>query len=489
LPLAKGELKLSDLIADSLLAPGADGIYALDFTKNLTDFNLSSLVKIPDTSIRQSFAFPLSGGPYQIPPGASILTLTQDEILRLNQVELRKIVGSGGQLQYTLRSYINGFLNFNYSIPGMSKDGNYFQVSAATEPGSPASPFVYQGTVDLAGYSIDLTGSTGYGFNKLTSNLNIATSLTSSGNTPVYGNDSVSVELRFIQPEISYARGYFGQQTYQFDESVSLNNGNTVPAGSIDLANAYCEMQLSNYVGADAIATLDPLISINTLNPSEVAMNFPPLQNDIQMTRAIDQQGQVIPTVLRYEMNATNSNITSFIGNLPDRIALSGSVTLNPLGDINAGNDFVYTNRTLDALLHLSIPLRLATNTLTLTDTIRFDQKEAALKGEGNLILKMWNKFPIGGRLRIALADGQYTEIEVIENNGTFNGSITESPAYSEIIIPVHKDQLSKFVRPNSLIIEALFITEEYPNKVTLNPDMTLKFQLSAAGKGEVGYE
>jgi hypothetical protein len=72
-PLAFGTINISDLVADSLISADENQLWHLMIHENLTDFDLDSLVRIPDTVIRESFVVPITGGPFPIPNGQVII--------------------------------------------------------------------------------------------------------------------------------------------------------------------------------------------------------------------------------------------------------------------------------------------------------------------------------------------------------------------------------------------------------------------------------
>ena len=54
-PLAKGSLSISDLLPEEYLYADADQRWHFRIEKNLTDFQIDSLVEIPDTTIHKAF--------------------------------------------------------------------------------------------------------------------------------------------------------------------------------------------------------------------------------------------------------------------------------------------------------------------------------------------------------------------------------------------------------------------------------------------------
>ncbi|NNE55776.1 MAG: hypothetical protein HKN32_07130, partial [Flavobacteriales bacterium] len=117
-PVTKGSVSLSSLVGDSLIQPDDAGILHLIIEENLTDFDLDSLVAIPDTTVNVGFEFPLPGGPFSLPPGTEVISLDDDFDLNTESAELREVLIKSGTARYQIRNYINGQINLTYTLPG-----------------------------------------------------------------------------------------------------------------------------------------------------------------------------------------------------------------------------------------------------------------------------------------------------------------------------------------------------------------------------------
>ena len=164
-PVIKTKLTMADLVADSLLTADSEGGLRLSVEMPLIDLPLDSILKIPDTTIEKGISFDFAFN--DIAPGTELLPLTDATQYDLGDLALKKVVVREGTLKLKVSSVLETKVEFVYSIPGATKFGSVFQTSQSLEAGSSSDPTSLDLEFDLAGYSIDLTGVTGTGFNTL----------------------------------------------------------------------------------------------------------------------------------------------------------------------------------------------------------------------------------------------------------------------------------------------------------------------------------
>lgn len=493
-PLAYGSWGLGNLIADSLLEVAQDGMYHLVLSENITDFDLDTLVAIEDTLFRQRFVVPFQGGPFSIPPDFNLISFSTNHEVALNDVELKEVLASGGTLQYAIKSYVNGYLTCTYSIPGLSLNGVPTFITANTQPASPSSPFVIQGSIDLAGYTMNLTGEDGSLRNKLYSQINVRTSANAPSNASINGMDSVVVDLRFIAPKISYAKGYFGSSVYEINQEVDFSSSIDMPTGMLNLPAASLALRIENYVGADARLAFNQFAGLSEQSPNAFSLEYSPLFSTINITRATDFSGQVVPTVHEFLLNESNSNIHQFISSLPERLVLNGSLLFNPLGDVSDGNDFIYTKNTLNTWLDVDIPLRFSASQMLFRDTIALTN-DAFSAEDALLAMRFSNTFPLdmqvnlklvkeNGALIQWLAEG--LRIPSAEGYFTPGGILATSHVEN---IGLGSSAIEQLKSPHLLVVEAWLNTPQFPAYIALRPEMRLTFSVSMSANVEVSYD
>ena len=119
---------------------------------------------------------------------------------------------------------------------------------------------------------------------------------------------------------------------------------------------------------------------------------------------------------------------------------------MNPLGDISGGNDFIYTDNTIDLILGLDLPLCLGVDGLTLSDTLFIeDNLEDLPESSGDIHLYLENRFPLGGEIQLFIT---YPEGDLFVSEGIFE--------------PGLQDPLSSFVSPVSSQVSIHLEREEF---------------------------
>ena len=117
LPLLKGQLKLSDLVGDSLIYTDASKLLHFHIEKELTHLKLDTSLQIPDTSIQLKFniIFPVTLNPGQNIPIGNINNL---EFKFDNGIQLKMLKIKQGQLRVKFKNTISQALDVSFSVPG-----------------------------------------------------------------------------------------------------------------------------------------------------------------------------------------------------------------------------------------------------------------------------------------------------------------------------------------------------------------------------------
>lgn len=462
-PLFRGALGLEQIIPDSLLSADQNGLWHLIYSDDLTDLNIDSLVNITDTTFSQSFTVPFSSGTITLPAGASIINVQQDIELNGGGAQLRLIRMKGGTMTYTIRSYINGYMTSVFTMPGVTGNGVPVSITANTAPSLNDIPSEYSGTIDVTGYEIALTGINGSQVNSIASSIAVSVASDAPSSALVQGQDSVVVELSFENAIVEYALGYFGQHQYNLNETVSFLQGTTMPQGLLALERASMKMRLENFIGVDARIFFDEINALGADN-SVLSLTYAPFNQNINVTRALDLGGTIWPTFTNFDINETNSNITSWVGQLPQALQINGTVDINPLGNISGSSDFIYTEFPLKATIDVDIPLRVNSSQITLRDTIEIQEK---IQEDffGHLVMLVENGFPLNATLHLKLRDVVTGSEYVIASNeliqagipGDTDGEIT--PVTSTIRINADTEVFKRIKENNVLILEATMST------------------------------
>ncbi len=493
-PIAHGRLSLGDMVADSLLSLAETGLWHLIISENLTDLNLDSIVSIPDTTIKQSLLVPLIGGPFSIPPNSSIIGIDEENSLNVSQASLKEVHVKGGMLEYTVRNYINGYLTCTYELPGVTKNGEMAVLVANTEPGSSSNPDISFGVLDLSGYEMDLTGESGNEINTLLSHIIVKTSADAPVNAEIFGMDSVSIELKIVDPQISYARGYFGQHQYSLDQTVDFGDALNLPQGILNLSEISVDFEVENFVGADAQIQFNQLLAVNTYSALSNSLNSPDLLSQINVTRATQIGDQIFPTYQHIAISESNSNVDVFIETLPNQVQIDADITINPLGNISDNNDFIYTDKTLNAWMNIDVPLCIGMSGLALSREIELTGDSIDLVANGELFLHLTNGFPFSAEINLVLRNEDSEWISNLIDSTTMTTGLTTDgflvlPQTSVFTIPVTQFVIDNLNAPNRLFLEITFDTPEAVEFIKLTEDNFIDFVLTTRAGTQISIQ
>ena len=466
-PLAYGRLTLSDLTADNGYTDNA-GIYHLYFEKIISGFGTSDLTQIPDTNISQKFVVPLSGGPFQIPGNTAIITQNQNYSVETNGTGLRMVKVKSGQIIVHVKSYVNAYLHPSFTLYNVSEVyGNNTDIDFALTPGSASAPTEGYYTVDMSNKYVVLSGTSGFDYNKLSTHLEIKTEQnTTADQNTIYGQDSVRFELLMSDLVIDYAKGYFGNDSYSFDESFNLAEGANIPTGSLALEQASLGFHVTHKMGFDGKLKINNVSGTNNATGNNVQLSGGNLYNAFFITRSIDNGGTASISNYDINLNEGNSNITSFMGNLPSAISFQGNLELNPFGNVSDGNDFFYSDQLTEAKLVVDVPLRLAASDLTLRDTLNVEVNTDAVR-VSSLTLDIQNAFPMEWKLNVTTMGGAVvaTDLNVPSGNSIDALALATS---STLVIPISEAQWNTIKSEGKLMMQVISNTPSFPQLVNL---------------------
>jgi hypothetical protein len=465
--VAHGRLTLSDLTADNGYTDNA-GVYHLYFEKIISGFGTSDLTQIPDTNISQKFVVPLSGGPFQIPGNTAIITQNQNYSVETNGTGLRMVKVKSGQMIVHVKSYVNAYLHPSFTLYNVSEVyGNNTEIDFALTPGTSAAPTEGYYTVDMSNKYVVLSGTTGFDYNKLATHLEIRTEQnTTADQNTIYGQDSVRFELIMSDLVIDYAKGYFGNDTYSFNETFSLAESANMPTGLLALDQASFGFHMTHKMGFDGKLKIDNVMGLNTYMNTGVWLTGGNLLNPFFITRSIDEGGAASISNYDINLNEGNSNITSFMGSLPHDILFTGSLQLNPFGNVSDGNDFFYSDQLTEAKLIVDVPLRLAASELTLRDTLNVEITADAAR-VSSLILDIQNAFPMEWKLNLITLSGVVIASDLLVASGNSIDAFA-LPTSSSLQIPISESQWNAIKSEGKIIMQVIANTPSYPQLVNL---------------------
>jgi hypothetical protein len=484
-PLAYGRLSLNQLLVDSIFQLDEGGLWHVVVDQSLTDFDLDTLVEIPDTTFRLAYPVYIVGS---VPQGQVVITTNQQINLNSTTAQFKQVRMKRGRLKYNVISEVDGYLNCTVSIPGLTLNNVPQSITFQTIPSEGQQFSNTGGYFDLAGLDLLLTGQSGYSFNRLAYQFGVEV----ASDAPIPANvsigDSIWVEIEFEEPEIEYARGYFGHHLVSFDEEMDFDAFSSIPEAVFDLNGASTLFSIRNAVGVDAQIDFHQITNWNDSQQTQVSLQNSSLLNPINISRAQDNGGVVSESQYAISLNSSNSNLDQFLENLPNRIRIQGDLRANPLGNISASNDFIYTENALHADLKIDIPLRVGIQNLILSDTISLSDNERDIPVEGKLVLWIKNGFALDAK--VSLYTLHHDGRDLIASNLSILPAIPGGDAASFVPVETWLDIpiSDALLQANDLYIEVALQTPDGEGPVGLYANQGIDFKLLVDGTYSIQY-
>ncbi len=411
-PLIDASMNINNLLPDSVLQANADSSMKIVFNNDLYKIDIDTLFNIGDTTIHNGY----SVGPIGLPAGFAIpFPSSTSTTYALPGIELKKVIIKSGFVLFKVKSKILEATIYTYGIP-CAKDpmGVAFTRTFTVPARVGSTPGTYDLLVDLSGYTIDLTGPSGTQINTIYTTLAANT----VGAVTVNPADSLLIDNTFYDLIPYYAKGYFGNNTYNVGPTTSnFTLFDRIVDGTLQLEDVDFDFNIENPIGMDARLYVNDISSINTRTGTTINLTNTIIGSTININRAAESGGIVYPTYANFPLNTTNSNIKPMIENLPNKFGYSMQIVTNPLGNVSGSNDFIYSDKLLKASLNMEIPLSLVANDLTLVDTLglNISQTDGTQNiHDGTITLFANNGFPFDAQLQFYLLNENNVAVDSI---------------------------------------------------------------------------
>ena len=470
-PIINVSMSVDNLVKGTTVKVNNDSSVNVVFSDSLYTLNMDSLFRIPDTTIKTGIVMPLSS--YTFSPGAQIYpTTTNTTNYGVSSVQLKEAIVQSGFVKISAISTVPGVTDFTYTVPGATLYGIPLNVTIKVPAGTSTSPGYTSIIYPLNNYNIDFTGPTHNSYNLLSTI--ISGILDPSDNpTVVTSNDSIQIITTFYSLVPYYGQGYFGKSVRSIGPSKSaFSLFRKFIAGTLNLQDVTVSFTLENGFGVDARANISQLSSKNIYTGTSVNLTDASLINqDINInaaTKSSNPASPVTPTIQTFVVTPTNSNILTWIDNLPDSIGYALKVTTDPLGNVSGSNDFAYYGYGIKAYFNINVPLALVANNLTLADTVQINFGNSAAIQQvksGTFTLYATNGFPFSAAMQIYLLDNNAHIIDslIAQPQTTIAAGITNAsgiviiPENSTLTIPLDTYHTQQLFNTKTIIIMSRF--------------------------------
>lgn len=475
LPLVNDTLDLKNLVTDSILGVNGSGFYQLEINRNIFDVQLADYIEIPDTTVSQQYAI---SGSLNVTAGTSFVNNNKDHNFDLQGAQMKKVRISTGSIKVSVESPIETKTIFTVKLPKAKKNGQAISQTFHAPPGTNENPSVVSNTIDLAGYELDLTGSTGGGFNLLQSQMIIQTD--PDGDAVSVNNTDTSkfiIEMKGIR--LDYGRGYFGNLVIEDTTDLYVDFLNKITAGNLNLPATSIAFIISNGIKVAGKATLNTLSNTNEITGNTVALSHPQLGLPFTIEQATGTWDAFFASIRTLLFTSSNSNVEQFIENLGAKQKINFKVELNPQGNTSAGWDEFFPNSKLQVLMKAQMPLSAALTNLTIQDTFAINLANDTEKthiASGKIKLGVSNAFPLQGEVRMFLLNEANQVVETILGSSEIMSSVYGTApvsgelqkANSTIYFDLNQQTLNQLDQIKKIVVRVVLNT---PNPTTQTSD------------------
>ncbi len=419
-PLVNDTLSFANLVNDSTLTV-SNGYYAIDLTRNLFDVSISDLVVIPDTTIVNNY---VSAVNLELSPGFTYAGSAETYDLQLGDVQMKTITLEEGFIDVKLENPIETVAYFIIKLDNVTDDNGVFLRTIPAPPASNGQPGVAEATLDLSGYTMDLSGQSGGGYNELVADFSVVTDPNGSS-AWIYDGDVTRVEAKFRDVKIFYAQGYFGNTILNDTTSIDLTQLDIYQSGLLDISNLSLDFEVENGIKVGAVANINMVSNTNALN-NTVNLMGPNIGTDITVNPATGNWNSLAPSFTTLSFNASNSNIEEYLENLGVNHKVAYKFELNPWGNVSGGWDQVFPQSRVRVKLKAQMPLSIGMDALVLQDTFDLtlnqdpDQTRVV---SGDLILKAKNGFPFSANVTMYLLGANGALLHTIQGTDVIESS------------------------------------------------------------------
>ncbi len=389
--------------------------------------------------------------------------------------KLTYIEARSGKLHITVYNSVPQPLYLQYTLVGAYNNLGQPLVEYTNVPAAVGGvPGTVNGTIDISGYSINLTGKNGSEFNTYTQN--VVANIVSNGTTQhITLSDSLNIKYELDSIAPSYIKGYVGRDTIVSADSAAFSFLNIFKSGTLSLQNVNMNFTAVNGIGVGGQVKLNSLTAISSINNTSVPLTGGVIGQALNITPATDFP--LTPSVNSLSINSGNSNIQNLLGILPNKLLYNVHVQTNVNGNNGQYRQFAYLSSTMNINLDAEIPLSLIANNLVLQDTIGFNLSNTNTNINGitggtlNIIVE--NKYPIQANLSMVIYDSTWNAVDTILLNNLVaaapldNNCKVDQAQQTVIQKTVNQDVINRLKLGRRAIIIANFST--YSNNPTCN--------------------
>lgn len=487
LPVTNSKLNVSNFVGDTILKPDNTGLFHFILNSELAAVKLDSLLKLPDTTVINSFPWPLND--YTLTPGQLVPLINAPNETKFdlpNGIQLKRIDIRKSILSVKFSNTISQPVDIIFSLPNISKNGQQLLIKETVPTGTNSLVKSY----DLAGYTINMQGANGKVFNTIVQNFSLNIN-PNAATTVVKFGQGLSMQVGYTDVIPEYIEGYFGQQTIVLPSDTNrIDFFKDFSAANFMLSEANIKFSVVNEIGADFSGSIQKLSSFNSLQKKNVVLNNTQL-NRMNINAARKINTSINASTLAVTFNTLNSNATAFISNFPDKLSYMGTVNINPIAEVKNYGQFAYYNTGIRLIADIDIPLRFTANYFSLINETKINYSEVKQLNDfnyGNFVITATNSFPFAAHMQAYLLNENKQIIDslLLPGSNTIgygqldNNNMVVKEALSVINVPFNRNKIKNLQAARYVLTKAKVILPPNPPEIKIYENYKLDIGIVA---------
>ena len=237
LPISTGNVGLFDFLDSNKIYESSDSshiifkdsrtVYELDQEDflNELEFTFEDTMDIPSL---------IYGIPFE--PGFNIpYTFSENKQFTFSEMELTSISFNTLQIEYTIRSNVEGAIDFEFSFPNIYDNNANIISQTILVPENLSGNSTVTGYFDLENSTMDLTGTNGNSFNEIMTEFKLGASSTNDSDLILTSSSEVIVDIKLKNLSIEKAIGYLGKININTEQEIDISIMDQVSAKNISI--------------------------------------------------------------------------------------------------------------------------------------------------------------------------------------------------------------------------------------------------------------
>lgn len=407
-PFINSEMSIDDIAGGSEVGEDEEGVVVLSYIEeDIYQLNALDYVKIASNQPVKTNVFPISAGT-ENPIATGSFDIDFATTTANPDAELRHISFDQGLMEYTFSSLVGSDLEVLLTFPGsVTAGGTELQITLDLD----SSGGVVNGTADISDVLFDLTQSATQPYNIVVIDYVVNNV---GGGIPA---DVIVGSFRFIDLDVAFADGYFGQIEVPVEvsnrelESQFFKDAN----GDVTFTNPIFNILTKTTIGANAASNME----IDGVNEDGEILR---LTGDIDnVINGATVPGETAFDKLTYQKDIPNCNVVEFTSHIPSSLIYSGNIIVNPEGNVGQTN-FAQASDVVDIDFQFDLPMEFSMNDFSLVKEQELPElEEEDLENVKELYMhfNMNNDFPMDARVHLILMDtidpGNIVYVDTIE--------------------------------------------------------------------------